>query len=281
VPTVEELKEQQRKQWSGNAAGWDSQHEQRERETAPVSEWLCREAHLQPGMIVVDLACGSGHPALDIARIVGSGGKVVATDLVPEMVEVTRRRAAELELDNLETRLMDAEALDFPDDSCDAVTCRFGLMFCPEPERALSEIRRVLKPGGRLALSVWSVPEHNPGQTVQAEVLRRFGRPQPAADFDAPGVYQLAPEGKLEGMLRGAGFGDVRVEPLPLISEYASLEVFLSRAMRVVGLRAAFEEATPEEAQRLKSILAEVLSEYTYDGVIRLTLTPLCATATS
>ena len=150
MPTNQELKEQQRRQWSGNAAGWDSMHERLEREMAAVTAWLCREAMLAPGMRVLDLACGSGHPALNVARLVQPGGSVVATDLVEEMVEVTRRRAREAGLDNVETRVMDLENIEFADGSFDAATCRFGVMFCPEPLRALSEVKRVLKDGAAL-----------------------------------------------------------------------------------------------------------------------------------
>ncbi len=282
MPTIEELKDQQRRQWSGNAGTWDAQHERRQGETAAVSDWLCREAALAPGMRVLDLACGSGQPALTAARLVSPGGSVLATDMVQEMVDVTRRRAQEAGLTNVETRVMDAEAIDVPDASFEAVTCRFGIMFCTSPANAVEGIHRVLKPGGRFAMSVWSTPEHSPGQTVGNEALSRFGRAQPPVNFDVPGVYQLAPEGKLQGVLEAAGFHDVRVEPITIVSEYASFDAFVAPgAMRMGGLRAALDELSPQEGERLKTILAEVLAPYTAaDGVIRLPLTPLCAVGT-
>lgn len=280
MPSIDELKEQQRKQWSGSAANWDNQHENRERETAAVTDWLLREARITAGMRVLDLACGSGHPSLTIAGIVGGSGSVVATDLVPEMVAVTARRASEAGLSNLETRVTDAEAIDFRASSFDAVTCRFGMMFCARPAVAISEVHKVLKPGGRFALSVWSEPQYSPAQTVGGEALRRCGRPQPAVDFDVPGIYQLAPEGKLRRLLLGAGFREVRVEPITLISEYASIDAFLGpQAMRTGAFRAVFDEATDEERGRLRMALTDVLMPYMVDGTIRLTLTPLCAVA--
>ncbi len=281
TPTNEELKEQQRRQWSAGAAGWDSMHERLERETGPVSDWLCREAGLAPGMRVLDLACGSGHPAINIAKLVRPGGSVIATDLAPEMVEVTRRRVDEAGLDNVEVRVMDLEAIDFPDESFDAATCRFGVMFCPQPEKAVAEVLRVLKPGGHFALSVWDEPERSPGQTVMGEALRRFGKPPPPVDFNAPGVHQLAPPGKLAALLKNAGFRQVRVEALTLTGEYESLDALWERRMAGPGnLRASIQELSPAELERLKATLLEVVQPYVTGDRIRLTMTPLCAVAT-
>jgi hypothetical protein len=101
-------------------------------------------------------------------------------------------------------------------------------------------------------------------------------------NFDAPGVYQLAPRGKLEGLLAAAGFRDIVVEPCSIVSEYASLDAFLAPdATRTGAIRNALAELTPAEATRLKAILAEVVAPYTGpDGTIRLPMTPLCAAAT-
>ncbi len=281
MATKAELKEQQRRQWTGNAAGWDAMHERLERESAGVTAWLCREARLTAGMRVLDLACGSGHPALDAARLVAPGGSVVATDLVPEMIEATARRAQAGRIDNLEVRVVDAEAIDYSDDSFDAVTCRFGIMFCPQPDVAVSEVRRVLKPGGRFAMAVWDAPEHSPAQTVVGEALRRFERPPAAVDFEAPGIYQLAPPGKLKRLLDDAGFSEVRVESLPMVWEFDSLDQLWERqAIRMGPLRTLAQELPAVEIDRLKGLLADVVQPYVRDGVIRLPITPLCAVAT-
>jgi ubiquinone/menaquinone biosynthesis C-methylase UbiE len=280
VPSIEELKEQQRRQWTGNAGGWDAMHERLERETRPVTEWLCDEARLKPGMRVLDLACGSGLPALEIAVRVAPGGSVVATDLVPEMVEATQRRAQEIGIANVEARVIDAEDIGFPDEAFDAVTCRFGIMFCPQPDVALREIRRVLKPEGRLTMSVWADPKYSPGQTVVGEALRRFGRPQPEPDFEAPGIYQLAPDGKLERFLKDAGFGEVRVERVPVVWDYESQEALWQRqAARSGPLRNLQEELSPEDWQRLQSIFGEVIEPFTDQGRIHIPVTPLCGVA--
>jgi ubiquinone/menaquinone biosynthesis C-methylase UbiE len=280
MATYEELKQQQRRQWSGNAANWDSQHDRLQQEMAAVTEWLCREAHIAPGMRVLDLASGSGHPALDEARLVQPGGTVVATDLVAEMVEAIVRRAREASLDNLDARVMDAEAIEFPDESFDAVTCRFGIMFCPEPQMALSEVRRVLKPDAWFAFSVWDEPAKSPAQTVMGEALGRLGRQQSPVDYDAPGIYQLAPAGKLEALLREAGFSEIHVESLALDFEYESFEALWERTMLRPGqTRAQVEALSEEDLRRLKDELAAIVGPFTKRGVIHLPVTPLCAAA--
>jgi len=176
---------------------------------------------------------------------------------------------------------MDLEDIDYADESFDAATCRFGVMFCPQPEKAVAEVRRVLKPGGRFVLSVWDEPGESPGQTVLGEAMRRVGRPPAPVDFDAPGVYQLAPPGKLQRLLEDAGYSSVRVEPLPQEAVYESFEALWGRILaRPGGQRAEIEAMSAEEAERLRDALAEVAQPYTSDGVIRLRLTPLCAVAT-
>ncbi len=99
-------------------------------------------------MKVLDLACGSGEPSLSLARAVGPMGHVIATDIVPGMLEIAEENARRKGLSNIEFRIADAEAIPFPDESFDVVTCRFGVMFFSDPERAMREARRVLKNDG-------------------------------------------------------------------------------------------------------------------------------------
>jgi ubiquinone/menaquinone biosynthesis C-methylase UbiE len=281
MPTTEELKQQQLSQWEANAEGWNSRHESLGRETADVTAWICREAGVAPGMRVLDIACGAGHPAIEVAQLVRPSGSVLATDFSPQMVEFTRRRVTELRIDNIETRVVDAEQIDCQAESFDAATCRFGLMFCPRPLQAASEVWRVLKPGGRFALAVWADPEASPAQTVVRDALAAFGRPQPSVDFSIPGVYQLAPEGKLEQVLKQAGFSKLRIEPLHLTWEFGSVEALWQRqGIRQGPVQALANELPAVEMERFKAILAKIVEPYMQDGLIKLPVTPLCAVGT-
>ena len=225
MPTADELTNQQKMQWSAAAAGWERHDGWFEQHSRDLSGWLCDAALIGPGMQTLDVACGAGHPAVTAAQRVMPGGRVTAIDLSPDMVAVTRRKAERLGLRNLEAQEMDVQSLTFKDDAFDAATCRFGLMFCPDPVRGASEIRRVLKSKANFATAVWDVPARNPFFTSIAGVLAEFV-PTPPPDPAAPGAFRLAAPGELERVLRAAGFSDVRVEARPLVLSYASRDEY-------------------------------------------------------
>jgi len=139
--------------------GWDRAAGDYERlwqaQLAGAQAELLASASLSPGQRVLDVACGTGLVAFDAARAVGSGGRVLGIDLSGQMIEAASRRARAGQSSNVSFARMDAETLDLPDASFDIVLCALGLMYMPDPERALREMRRVLRPGGRLVLAVW------------------------------------------------------------------------------------------------------------------------------
>ena len=122
---------------------------------ATAQEELMRHAALAAGERVLDVACGTGATAVDAAMAVGAHGSVVGVDLSGRMIEAARCRAADRAIANATFARMDAERLELPDASFDVVLCALGLMYVPDPARALAEMRRVLRPGGRLVAVVW------------------------------------------------------------------------------------------------------------------------------
>jgi SAM-dependent methyltransferase len=159
------------------------------------------------GMRVLDLASGAGEPALSLARRLGrDGGLVVATDLVPAMLAGLRERTAEDETAAGAARIApaaaDMESLPFAPASFDAVTCRFGLMFCPSPEQALAEARRVLRPGGRAVFMVWGPAEENTTNAVLAASVEAVAGPAPPGERS---LFRLAADGALAGCFAAAG----------------------------------------------------------------------------
>ena len=279
MPTADELTQQQKAQWSAAAAGWERSGDWFDRNSGNLAGWLCDAAGLKPGHTVLDVACGSGQPSATAAERVRPGGRVIATDLSPAMIAVTTRKAQRLGLDNLEAQEMDAQALTFSDASFDGATCRFGLMFCPDPVKAASEIRRVLKPGARFATAVWDVPARNPFFTSITSVLAEFV-PLPPPDPTAPGVFRLAPPGELERVLKAGGFSTIAVEARPITLTYGSLEEYWQIQTDLAApLRAALASLSADNVAQLKAKVFEALTPHLDGGAVKLAAVPLCASA--
>src|SRR5687768_9527894 len=202
---VKDPKATTRSQWDAVAPGWDRWFEWYERNFAASIAFCCDATQLQPGSFVLDVACGTGQVAVAAARRVRPGGRVIATDISPEMLDVARRRAMQAGLANLEFREMDGEQLDFPDETFDAVTCAYALMFYPDLTRAIAEARRVLKPGGRFAVIAWDDPSKSPFLTIAGRAVAQFFPAQPP-NANAPGAFRFARQGALEDALRAGGF---------------------------------------------------------------------------
>lgn len=139
--------------------GWDlAAHDYEphwQAQLAPAQATMMALASLAPGERVLDVACGTGLVSFDAARAVGSDGRVIGIDISGLMVDAAQRRARGRQLPNASFARMDAETLDLPDAVFDIALCALGLMYMPDPQRALREMRRVLRPGGRVALAVW------------------------------------------------------------------------------------------------------------------------------
>ena len=150
-------KARQRDDWGTAAEGWRKWWPVIERTMRPVSDRLLDLARVQPAHRVLDVATGTGEPAITAARRVSPTGQVLATDQAPQMLTIGRERAERLGLANVEFREMDAETLDLPPQSFDAILCRCGLMFLPDLGQALGRMRQLLVPGGWLAAAVWEM----------------------------------------------------------------------------------------------------------------------------
>ena len=164
----------------------------------------------QPGMRVLDLASGTGEPAISIAERVGSQGHVAALDLNAELLESAQQRARQRNLTNLSFHQADAQCLPFPDQHFDLATCRFGVMFFAEVEKALRELHRVLKPGGRACFLAWGPFEQPYWTTTIGTVLKHVGGP--AIPPGGANPFRFADPGSLAKVLVNAGFAAVREE---------------------------------------------------------------------
>ena len=270
-------KQRQKAQWGAAAHGWDRRFDWYAAVFAPLASWCCGAAGVGPGFRLLDVACGTGLVTLPAARLAGTNGCVVAIDLSPEMVSVVTRRARAANLGTVETHEMDAEDLRFDDESFDAVTCACGLMFAPDAPRALQEMRRVLRPGGRIAVAVWDEPARSPFLTLAGQAASTFFPPAPPAP-GAPGGFRFSGPGELVGLLREAGFAGVAAESLPLPIECASTAEYIEIITDMsTGMKAKLSTLPPGDLARFRTQVDEAARPYQYDGRLRLVATVLCA----
>jgi SAM-dependent methyltransferase len=169
-----------------------------------VTDALVEYAGPQPGMTVLDLASGTGEPAISLASRVGPSGHVTAFDLSGELLEIAEGRARQRSLANFRTCQGDAHSLPFPDQRFDLATCRFGVMFFASPQQALRELHRVLKPGGRACFVAWGPFEQPYWLTTMGIVAKHVGGPPIAPGGQDP--FRFAQSGSLSAALRDAGF---------------------------------------------------------------------------
>lgn len=169
-----------------------------------VTEALVEYARPQPGWNVLDLASGTGEPGISLAMRVGPQGHVTALDLSSDLLAIANERARQRGLTNFSTRQADAHNLPFPDASFDLVTCRFGVMFFAEVNRALAEIHRVLKPGGRACFVAWGPFEQPYWSSTMAIVHAHLGGPLMSPG--GPDMFRFSRPGSLSAELGRAGF---------------------------------------------------------------------------
>jgi len=276
---VEDYRRTSYEVWEAMAPGWERWRAQLAEALTPVRGWLLGELKPQPGQTVLELGAGVGDTGFEAAAIIGEDGRLIATDFSPDMVEVARRRGAELGLGNVDHRVIDAERIELDTDSVDGVLSQSTYMLMADPAAALAETRRVLRPGGRLALSVWGAPEHNPWASIGAMILIERGH-MPPPEPRAPGVFSMASEEHTRVLLEGGGFNSVRTEAVQVSFAFRDLDDYERWVIDVAGPFAMVVRGLPEdEREALRGRLAEAFVPFATDGGYELPGIALCAVA--
>ena len=191
----------------------------------PWAPLTVQAANIGPGDDVLDVACGTGVVTREAARLAGASARIAGLDLTPGMLAV-----AETITPDVEWQHGNAIDLPFPDQSFDAVVSQFGLMFFPDRGQSLREMRRVLRPGGRVAVTVWDDLDNNPTYAQEVALLNRMAGQAAADAIRIP--YVLGNTNELEQMMRAAGFADIRIETSKDMARFPNIQTAIDADLR-------------------------------------------------
>jgi ubiquinone/menaquinone biosynthesis C-methylase UbiE len=227
----------------------------------PATERMLDLANIRMGSRVLDVGAGAGDQTLAAARRVGPTGFVLATDISTSMLEIAATSAREAGLSNVGTQVMDAQDLKLPADSFDAAISRNALMLVPDIHTALSEMRRVLRAGRRIAAIVFSTPEKCPYLSIPHTIARRVGRltSPPAEQF---GEFRLSGAGAMEQAYRNAGFRDVAIQEFPTRRRFPSLAQAMQYLRGPLPLRELMVRLSEAEREQAWAEIEETLRQF-------------------
>jgi ubiquinone/menaquinone biosynthesis C-methylase UbiE len=207
------------------ASGWETGRQDLWEFSRPVSEWLVDRVAPAADQTVLDLAAGLGETGFLASALVGETGRIIVADFAPGMVAGARRRAAEFGVTNAEFHELDAERMTLASESVDGVVCRWGYMLMADPAAALRETYRVMRPGGRLAFSVFGDPERNAWASLVGGILVAAGH-IPAPGPEPPGIFALRDPQRIRQLVTRAGFASPDVEELALTWRFPNPDAY-------------------------------------------------------
>lgn len=265
----EQIREQQKESWNKFSAGWRKWDDFVIGFMKPVADEIIGALQLKETDTVLDVAAGTGEPGLTIAKIVNRG-KVIMTDLSENMLQVAMDKIQHTGIQNGETMVCDVSALPFADASFDAISCRYGFMFFPDMLLAAKEIARVLKPGGRVAASVWALPENNFWITaIMGAISRNMEIPAPPPN--APGMFRCAKPGFMIDLFEQAGLKQVREKEMNGTMNAGSADNYWTFMNEVAApIVAAISKADEPTRKRIKEETYRTLKDKYPDDTITL-----------
>jgi SAM-dependent methyltransferase len=253
--------------WEEASAGWVRRREMIGEWGRAVSQWLVAALDPRPGQRLLELAAGLGETGMLAAERVAPTGSVVLSDQAEGMLAGARELAAERELQNIEFQVLNAEWIDLSLASIDGVLCRYGYMLMADPAAALAETRRVLRPGGRIALAVWDSIDANPWAGLPAVELSERGLGQAPGSDTRPGPFALGSADRVAELLAEAGFTEPRVETVSMLRRHRSFEEYWDVTL---DLSRSFHDAVmaqpAAEVEQIRSALERRLAPYAVPG---------------
>ena len=266
---LEQIREQQKASWNKFSPGWKKWDDLMMDFLQPMGDEIIRSLQLNDTAHVLDIAAGTGEPGLTIAALV-KNGKVIMTDLSDDMLEIAKENALLRGIANVETKACDVSELPFPDNTFDAISCRFGFMFFPDMLMAAKEMVRVLKPEGRISTAVWNVPEKNFWVTAVMGTINRNMELTPPPP-GSPGIFRCAKDRLITDLFTQAGLHNVTQKEVVGNLDCKTAEVYWTMMTDVAApIVAALSQADESMVAKIKAEVFEVVHSKFPDGNVQI-----------
>ncbi|HMS64513.1 MAG TPA: class I SAM-dependent methyltransferase [Ignavibacteria bacterium] len=262
---LEQIRQQQRDSWNKFSGGWKKWDNLFMDFLKPMGDEIIKLLDPKNTDVILDVASGTGEPGLSIANKV-KFGKVIVSDLAEDMLEIARENAKQRGISNIEIYPCDVCEMPFADNTFDAVSCRFGFMFFPDMLLAAKEMTRVLKPGGRIAASVWNVPEKNFWITaILGTIKANMDLPAPLPG--APGMFRCAKDGIIAEVFKQAGLKNISVKEVMGKMNCKTKDVYWNSMTEVAApVVAALSNADNEMSARIKDQVYQKIEQKYSEG---------------
>ena len=256
---LEKIRDVQREAWNKSSSGWKKYDAMMMKFLEPINDEMIRMLGLQGDEVILDIATGTGEPALTIAKLLNKG-KVIGNDLSQSMLDVAMEKAEQHNITNFETSCSDVSELNFDDNSFDAVTCRLGFMFFPDIKIALNEMVRVLKPGGKIVVSVWGNADKNFWIRASMEtMISQLSLQSPAPG--APGLFRCSEPDCLTNYFLNTGLTNVQENQVSGKLKCLDIENYWNFITDVASPM-AFSKADQETQQMIREeVLSKILQK--------------------
>lgn len=259
-----------RDDWNAAANAWEKWDPWLEKNMSFLNERLLAAVRVRPGHRLLDLGSGTGSPSIDAAKLVGEEGSVTGVDIAEDMLLVASKKARSLNLSNITFKSCHTDRLPFPDNSFDAATSRFCLMFLPHLDETLHESLRVLKPGCFMTAAVWAAPDRNPSFTIPAQALGKFTK-LPAPAPSSPSVFSLATPGELKKRMEETGFENVEEAGVHIEWVFASGDEYFENFRDMAApIRPYYEKLDEANKELVRKEIIESAEFYRQDGRLKI-----------
>ncbi|MEO8151000.1 MAG: methyltransferase domain-containing protein [Bacteroidia bacterium] len=261
----QEISENQKASWNKFSPGWKKWDLELRDHMQPASDGIISLLKPRGSQLVLDIAAGTGEPGFSIASML-TGGKVIITDLADEMLDIARENASKKGITNVDFRACDVCELPFADNTFDGVSCRMGFMFFPDMLLAAKEILRVLKPGGRIATTVWSTADKNFWVTAIGETINR-NMQLPIPLPGAPGIFRCGTSGLMTNIFNQAGFKNISENEVTCNLKCGTAEIYWEMMTEIAAtVVAALSKADDVMKDKIKREVYELVNAKYPDG---------------